>query len=297
METINDEMLPAEVKRRLEEGRIAVEHLRAMTKNLERVNEKLRMSEALRSDFLSNVRNEMNNPLAAILGLVGQIADRKVDAETAVTMADAVYEEAFYLDFQLRNIFAAAELEAGEASLGAARVDVASLIRKLAADFGRRANAKRVAVDVDEGAPGEGQLLFATDPEKLRIILANLVANAVEFTKEGTAVSIRARCEGGALAIAVADEGPGIPPADRKKVFDRFVQLDSGIRKHHRGHGLGLSIAKAFAEMLGGDIALSCEEGRGCVFTLSIAELLSDDLIDTSSSDGNEFIFEQGAGS
>jgi signal transduction histidine kinase len=297
MDRFNDETLPADLQRRLEEGRIAVDNLRTMTVNLEQVNEKLRLSEEMRSNFLSNIRNEMNNPLAAILGLARQIADRKVDAETAGTMAGTVYREAFDLDFQLRNIFAAAELEAGEVSFSIARLDVAALLRQLVADFSHRAEEKRVALQVDAGAPDGGQLLFTTDPEKLKIVLANLLANAVEFTKEGTRASVHVRRDGGTLTIAVADQGPGIPPADRKKVFDRFVQLDTGARKRHRGHGLGLSIAKAYAEMLGGSMALSSEEGRGCVFTLSVAELLSAGSVDASSSDGNEFIFEPGTGS
>jgi len=297
MDTTNDESLPADVKRRLEESRIAVDNLRTMTVNLERVNEKLRLSEEMRSNFLSNVRNEINNPLAAILGLARQIADGKADAETAQGMAGTIYREAFDLDFQMRNIFAAAELEAGEALFGMARLDVAALIRQLIADFSPRAEEKRVMMQMDAGAAEGGQLPFITDPEKLKIVLANLLANAVEFTKEGTPVSIRARREGGMLIVAVADQGPGIPPADREKVFDRFVQLDAGERKHHRGHGLGLSIAKAFAEMLGGTLVLSAGQHGGCVFVLSVTEQPPAGSVDTSSGDGNEFIFESGTGS
>lgn len=297
MDAADDAKLLDELRRRREESRIAMDNLRAMTTNLERVNEKLRQSEELRTSFLSNIRNEINNPLASILGLVQQIADGKVDEETARTMAGLIYQEAFDLDFQLRNIFAAAELEAGEASLSLARVDVASLVRKLVADFGHRMEEKRLTVEVDCGVPEGVPLLFTTDPEKLRTILGNLVANAVEFTKAGTRISVRASCGDDTLSVAVADEGPGIPADERKRVFDRFVQLDTGVRKLHRGHGLGLSIARSEAEMLGGRISLACEEGRGCVFTLTASALLPDGAVDTSSSDGNEFIFEEGTGS
>jgi signal transduction histidine kinase len=297
MDRTNDETLPADVRRRLDESLIAVGNLRTMTVNLEQVNEKLRLSEEMRTNFLSNIRNEINNPLTAILGLARQIADRKADAETASGMADMIYREAFDLDFQLRNIFAAAELEAGEASFSIAQVDVAALLRQLMADFSPRADDKRVTMLLDAGAAEGGRLLFTSDPDKLRMVLANLLANAVEFTQEGTKVSVHLRSDGGMLAVAVADQGPGIPPADRKKVFDRFVQLDTGERKHHRGHGLGLSIAKAYAGMLGGDLALSSGEQGGCVFTLSVAERLPVGSIDASSIDGNELLFEPGTGS
>jgi signal transduction histidine kinase len=96
------------------------------------------------------------------------------------------------------------------------------------------------------------------------------------------------------LNIAITDEGIGIPEADRKKVFDRFVQLDRGVRKRHKGHGLGLSITKALVEMLDGSVTLSGAEGQGSVFTVSIAELGTGQAVDVTSEDGNEFIFEGG---
>jgi signal transduction histidine kinase len=291
MEALDEGSLSAELKQKLEEGRIAVDNLRTITLKLEEVNEKLRLSEAMRSNFLANVRNEINNPLAAILGLTRQIADRKADAETASALATAAYREAFDLDFQLRNVFAAAELEAGEASMSTARLDVLALLRQLRADLAHRAGEKRVTVEIDGSTTGGGQLHFTTDPEKLRCILANLLANAMEFTKAGTQVSVSARREGRSLVVAVSDQGPGVAPADRKRVFDRFVQLDTGTRKRNRGHGLGLSIVKAYAEMLGGTISLSSEERGGCVFTLSVAGQSPPGPVDTGSGDGGAILF------
>lgn len=291
MERIDDDMLLEELKKRLEENRIAVSNLRAMTQNLEAVNEKLRQSESLKSDFLSNIRNEINNPLMSIMGMAKQIVDRKADAETARTMAGTIYQEAFDLDFQLRNIFAAAELEAGETTLSVAQVDVATLIRGQIAVFGHKASEKRLTVEFE---PGEGQLTFRTDPDKLQKVLSNLLANAIEFNREGKKVAIRAWRAGDRLNISITDEGIGIPEMDRKKVFDRFVQLDTGIRKRHKGHGLGLSITKALVEMLDGTVVLTGAEGKGCVFTVSIAELGTDRTVDVTSGDGNEFIFDGG---
>ena len=291
MERIDDAMLLEELKKRFDENRIAVSNLRAMTQNLEAVNEKLRQSESLKSDFLSNIRNEINNPLMSIMGMAKQIVDRKADAETARTMAGTIYHEAFDLDFQLRNIFAAAELEAGESMVSVAQVDVATLIRGQIAVFGHKAAEKRVTMEFE---PGEGPLLFRTDPDKLQKALANLLANAIEFNHEGKRVAIRAWRAGGRLNISITDEGIGIPETDRKKVFDRFVQLDTGVRKRHKGHGLGLSITKALVEMLDGTVTLTGAEGKGCVFTVSIAELGTDRGVDVTSGDGNEFIFEGG---
>jgi len=291
MERIADEMLLEELKKRLEENRIAVADLRAVTKNLEAVNEKLRQSESLKSDFLSNIRNEINNPLMSIMGMAKQIVDRKADAETARTMAGTIYREAFDLDFQLRNIFAAAEIEAGETTVSLAQVDTAALVRGLIEVFGDKAAEKRLTVELELG---EGPFIFKTDPDKLQKVLANLLANAIEFNREGKRVTVRAWRERERLNISIEDEGIGIPEKDRKKVFDRFVQLDTGVRKRHKGHGLGLSITKSLIEMLEGTVSLTGTEGKGCVFTVSIAELGTDRAVDVTSDDGNEFIFDGG---
>lgn len=295
MDRIDDEKLLEELKRRLEENRIAVGNLRAMTQNLEAVNEKLRRSEALKSDFLSNIRNEINNPLASILGVTGQIAEGKVDSATAREMAATIFSEVFDLDFQLRNIFAAAELEAGEAVLSPARVDVAELVRGQLRAFDHKIRKKRLAAEFvcDHCAPGDS-LVFTTDPDKLQTVLANLLANAIEFSPEKKKVQVRAGNDGGRLRISIADEGIGIPEQDRKQVFDRFAQLDTGARKRHHGHGLGLSIAKALVEMLGGSITLASGKGQGCLFTVSVAEIAAGEGVDVSADAGNAFIFEEG---
>ncbi len=293
---IEDDMLLKELKRRFEENAIAMTSLRTMTQNLERVNEKLRQSEALKSDFLSNIRNEIINPLASIMGLSRQIMDKKVDVDTLRSMTAVIYHEAFDLDFQLKNIFAAAELEAGETSMSAARVDVAALVRGQIAAFSHKAAERRVTLVFECPSCGsDGSLTFTTDPDKLQKVLANLLANAVEFNLEGKRVTINAGRGNGLLTISIADEGIGIPEQDRKRVFDRFVQLDTGVRKRHKGHGLGLSITKALVEMLGGTVTLTGAEGSGCVFTVSIPELETGGPVDISSGDGNEFIFEGGA--
>lgn len=291
VERRDDETLLNELRTRLEENRIAVANLRTMTQNLEALNERLRQSEALKSDFLSNIRNEINNPLMSIMGLAKQVVDGKADAETARSMAGTIYHEAFDLDFQLRNIFSAAELEAGEAALSVAQVDVVALVRGLITAFGHKAAEKHVTVLFE---PGADPLSFKTDPDKLQKVLANLLANAIEFNREGRRVTVKACRDAGRLNIAITDEGIGIPEADRKKVFDRFVQLDRGVRKRHKGHGLGLSITKSLVEMLNGMVTLSGAEGQGSVFTVSIAELGTGLDVDVTSEDGNEFIFEGG---
>jgi signal transduction histidine kinase len=263
MNKLTDQELIEALSERLAFNRRALNDLQALTGKLEATNRRLQESEALKGHFLSNIRNEINNPLTAILGLAAQVMDGAANPDA---LARLIYAEAFYLDFQMENIFLAAELEAGEARPAAVQVDVAAAVRGLLVQLEHWQGEKGVAVRAEVPAP----LDFATDPAKLHRILLNLLANAVEFSPPGAVVTIAAGVEGGALRLVVADEGPGIDPALHEAIFDRFRQLDAGSTKGHRGQGLGLSVTRALAELLGGRIAVENLPGSGCRFTVTL---------------------------
>lgn len=292
MDMMSDDVLLEELKRRFLDNKKALYDLMKMNEKIEKLNVKLAESERLKSDFLSNVRNEINNPLTSILGLSREIASAKKDEQTKQLMAQSIYDEAFELDFQLRNIFIAAELEAGETQLNISRVDVAAFIKNLVNAFSRKARKKSLTMAFACcGAQPEDQgLLFNTDAEKLHRALANLLANAIEYNNEGKTVHIEARQENGALRVSIADEGIGVPKQERERLFDRFHQLDRGSTKKHRGHGLGLSTTKALVEMLGGKVSVADADGGGCVFHVTVPEA-SGAGNSVLSEDGNEFLF------
>jgi signal transduction histidine kinase len=290
---MGDDVLLEELKRRFLDNKKALYDLTKMNEKIEKLNVKLAESERLKSDFLSNIRNEINNPLTSILGLSREIAAAKKDEQTKQLMAQSIYDEAFELDFQLRNIFIAAELEAGETQLNVSRVDVAAFINNLISAFSRKALKKSLTISFACcGAQPEDQgLLFKTDAEKLHLVLANLLANAIEYNNEGKTVRIEARKENGVLQVSIADEGIGVPKQERERLFDRFHQLDRGSTKKHRGHGLGLSTTKALVEMLGGKVTVADAEGGGCVFHIAVSEASGAGDSDLSEN-GNEFLFE-----
>jgi signal transduction histidine kinase len=292
MDMMSDDVLLEELKRRFLDKKKAFYDLAKMNEKIEKLNAKLAESERLKSDFLSNVRNEINNPLTSILGLSREIASAKKDEQTKQLMAQTIYDEAFELDFQLRNIFIAAELEAGETQLNISRVDVAAFIKNLVGAFSHKALKKSLTVSFACcGAQPEDQgLLFNTDAEKLHRALANLLANAIEYNNAGKTVRIEARRENDVLRVSIADEGIGVPKQERERLFDRFHQFDRGSTKKHKGHGLGLSTTKALVEMLGGKISIADAVGGGCVFRLAVPEAVAGDSI--LSEDGNEFLFE-----
>lgn len=283
----SDEELIEELKNRFEFNRNALQNLSSLTRKLEEVNQKLQDSEALKSHFLSNIRNEINNPLTSIMGLSSQLMSGQADPQKAAETAGMVYSEAFSLDFQLRNIFMAAELEAGETSPAFAQVDICKLVEGAIELFSHQAASKQVPLD----AVMEPGTVFATDAQKLQIILNNLLANAIEFSPEGARVEIRVGQKNDSLQLAVRDFGCGIAKEQQAVVFDRFRQLDSGTTKTHPGHGLGLSITSTLTELLGGSIELQSDPGQGSTFTLTIPQADLADGIDTIAQDGNFFLF------
>jgi signal transduction histidine kinase len=296
MHRINDKDLMAELKRRFEEKDRALFDLKAVTKNLEELNQKLRESEALKSNFLSNIRNEINNPLSSIMGLSRTLSlGQDLSEKDAATMAHMIHMEAFSLDHQLKNIFAAADIEAGETDLTISHVDIIALMQNTIEQFRQSIRDKKLKLkfkhsSLDKSKEGAD---FQTDPEKVQLIFSNLLSNAIEFSKKGGGIEVQAQKKGKRLSVSIKDQGIGIRKADQKIIFDRFRQVDRGTQKSHRGHGLGLSIARALVELLNGDIAVSSAKNRGSTFTFSIAESGVDTDADTFSEFGNVYIFEE----
>jgi signal transduction histidine kinase len=293
MERISDSLLIGELKKRLNENKMALKDLRVITEKLEAVNMKLRESEELKSNFLSNIRNEINNPLTSIIGLAEQISSGVIPPGDAAEVSRMIYHEAFDLDFQLKNIFMAAELEAGDATLNPAKVDIHGFISKVIGYFAHKADEKGISVELVCGIEKckDGGAMFVTDPEKLQMVCVNLLANAIEFSPKGKKIAVEVREEEGGLIISVEDKGVGIESKMQKDIFDRFRQLSSGVRKQYKGHGLGLSIVKSLLDLMNGKITLSSIVGKGTTFTVSLPESPYLEGVGIFSEEGNEFIF------
>lgn len=281
-------------RRQIEEShrdiQVALAEARQANRQLIEVNERLRQSEALKTQFLANMRNEIHDPLSAILGLAEEIRDTCVSLDQCRSMATLITREASHLEFELRNIFCAAELEAGETAPVITCVDITSVLRNAVKDFAGAAQEKEQTLRV---CAGEGCQAFPTDMSKVRIILANLVANAIEFSPHQGCIDLRAEVQGGELLLEVEDQGPGIGDADRGPIFERFRQLERGHARAHRGQGLGLAVVKALVELLEGEIIVDSELGRGSKFTCRLPPGGLVEGAETKSFDGNLYIFDE----
>lgn len=298
MKNNSDRELTEELARRLRQKDEAYSALMALTKKLEVLNGRLAESEKVKSHFLSNIRNEINNPLTSVLTMCDfLISNPGLDQETLKSAVCTIHKEAFSLNFQLRNIFAAAELEAGESAVNISKTEIPSLVRGIADAFRHKALEKMVQVSIDI-QERNGCFVFRADPEKLEWVVSNLLSNAIEYSPAGEVVEVKAWQDENVLYVSVADRGAGIDREDQEAIFERFRQLDTGLAKRHGGHGLGLSITKAALELLSGRITVSGKKGEGAVFTVSVPEAnVQTDGGEVLSVDGNNFFFdENGAG-
>ncbi len=293
MKKLTDSELIEELDNRFKENEKAFTALKIMTKKLENLNAKLHYSETVKSSFLSNIKNEINNPLTSILLMSKElISGEPLDAETLSSVGRVIHSEAFSLNSQLRNIFAAAEFESGNATLCISKININSLVDSTIESLQHKANRKAAKVNYTPAGGSESETSFNSDPDKLHLIIFNLLGNAIEFSSEGGQVELMAWKQDGNLYISVKDHGTGIDRTDQDKIFDRFKQLDAGVTKNHLGHGLGLSIVKAAVDMLNGTISVESEKEKGCAFTVSIPESEEETELGSVSDDGNEFIFE-----
>jgi signal transduction histidine kinase len=292
---LTDEELFEELKKRIKANKESLLELQELNKELQVVNKKLEESESLKSHFISNITNEIINPFTSIIGLARHILSvNKEDWKTVISMVALIHTEAFTLDFQLRNIFVAAKIEAGEIYPEILNVDIKTLINNLLDAFRLEAKKKKITLEIDfqkDLVSGDEVFYFKTDPEKLKLVLSNLLSNAIKFSFEGQRIIMKVWKTKENLNISVQDFGTGITEENQKKIFDRFKRLDTGINSLNRGHGLGLSINKAILDLFNGTIDIQSKLGDGSTFTISIPESKAE--IAGFSTDGNEFLFEE----
>ncbi|MBQ1884371.1 MAG: HAMP domain-containing histidine kinase [Bacteroidales bacterium] len=288
---ITDEILLEELSKRIERYKNALANTSSYNKQLLELNKKLSESEAMKSHFISNITNEIINPFASILGLAKSITECDDESpEKMKRMAAMIHREAFNLDFQFKNIFAAAEIEAGEIQPIVSVVNIDEMLNGLMQQYSREIAMRKLEAKLEKENDDGTVLLFKTDGDKLTVVLSNLICNAINFNRQGKQLIVRyGRTPENKLRISVIDEGLGISEENRKIIFDRFKRLDNGINSINRGHGLGLSINKAYIDLLEGQLLVESKENEGSTFTVILPEsqVSSNDY----SEEGNEVFF------
>ncbi|WP_428562021.1 MAG: ATP-binding protein [Solidesulfovibrio sp. DCME] len=250
----------------LDDTRQANDHLREANEEITRLYEKTLELDALKSNFFANVSHELRTPLTLILGPLTRLLHAPETSEAARAELAVMERNARLLHNHVCDLLDVAKLDAGRMELGYVRSDLAAVTRFMASCFESLARDKsiRLRLAVPDTLPVQA------DPEKIRRILQNLLSNAFKFTPEGGEVEVRLEKGETTARLTVSDNGPGVPPALRQAVFERFRQIDGGENRQHGGTGLGLAIAREFALLHGGDIALETSAAGGASFVVTL---------------------------
>jgi len=290
---LTNEKLLAELKSRLQDKEVYLEQANELNKVISELSQKLNESESLKSHFISNISNELVNPFTSIIALAENILGvEKENWKKVIQMVSLIHTEVFNLDFQLKNIFAAAKIEAGEVNPEITLINIDKLMQNLIQSFRYEANRKHLQINYScQNKLAETVLYFKSDAEKIHLLLSNLLSNAIKFSYDEGIIEIGAIKSEGNLILSVSDKGQGISRANEKIIYDRFKRLDNGINSINRGHGLGLSIIKAICDILRGKISFESELGKGTTFYLQLVE---SDLAATGiSTDADEIFFKE----
>ena len=225
-----------------------------------------------KSAFLANMSHELRTPLSAVIGYSEMLEEEAEDAGQAVMLADLgkIKSNAKHLLHLINDVLDLSKVEANKMDVHAETVDVAAFLRDVAGtvDALVRKKSNTLAFDL-----GQDLGLISTDVTKLRQCLFNLIGNAAKFTEAGRitlGASRQARPDGAWLSFTVADTGIGMTPDQLARLFQRFVQADESTTRKYGGTGLGLALSKAFAKLLGGDIAVRSTAGEGTCFTVCV---------------------------
>lgn len=258
----------------IEDRKKAEEALRRSESLLRSTAEELSQKNKLITEFFTNVSHEFKTPLSIILMQLELMKLYQDDEAKMQELITAATQNSYRLARLVGNILDISKMDAGFMNARLVLTDMVSLIREICISVDPYVKAKPIQFSFTTGV---NSIMMPTDIEKVERILLNLLSNAIKYTgKAGKIeVCVRKRKNGGVI-ITVEDTGLGISYDKQKIIFDRFAQVDTFYDRPNEGTGIGLSLVKSLVEILGGNISLSSELGKGSKFTVSLPILEMD---------------------
>jgi signal transduction histidine kinase/DNA-binding response OmpR family regulator len=244
------------------------QHLVAAQRTLAENAQMLERANQYKSEFLANMSHELRTPLNSSLILAKLLADNRDGNLTSdqVRYAATIHSSNTDLLVLINDILDLAKVEAGHIETVVESVALDAVLQSIERSFQPVADERGLLLTLERqpGVPGA----IATDNQRLMQILRNLMSNAFKFTEKGEVALRIAPAQDGFVRFDVVDTGIGIAPSQRDIIFEAFQQADGTISRQYGGSGLGLSISREFAQLLGGSIELASEEGKGSTFSL-----------------------------
>jgi adenylate cyclase len=253
-----------------DQAAIAIENVR-MFDEIQDKSRQLALASENKSQFVSSVSHELRTPLNAIIGLTEMMVTNaaRFGTEKAQEPLQRVNRAGTHLLGLINQVLDLSKIEAGKLELNPQSVQLAPLVDEVVGTARQLADQNKNRLTAE--APDDlGSL--TVDPMRLRQILFNLLSNACKFTKGGE-VKLKARrlVDGRDwIEVAVSDSGIGMTPEQQAKIFEEFTQADASTAQRFGGTGLGLAITRKLARMMGGDVTVASEPGKGSVFTVRL---------------------------
>jgi GAF domain-containing protein len=249
---------------------IAIENVRLFDE-IQDKNRQLQMASENKSQFVSSMSHELRTPLNAIIGLTEMMVTNaaRFGTEKAMEPLQRVNRAGTHLLGLINQVLDLSKIEAGKLELNPQTVQLAPLIEEVVGTARQLADQNKnrltAEIPVDLGS-------LTVDPMRLRQVLFNLLSNACKFTKEGEVRLKAKRVADGrdGIELAVADSGIGMTPEQQAKIFEEFTQAESSTAQRFGGTGLGLAITRKLARVMGGDVTVVSEPGKGSVFTVRL---------------------------
>jgi signal transduction histidine kinase len=249
---------------------IAIENVRLFDE-IQDKNRQLQLASENKSQFVSSMSHELRTPLNAIIGLTEMMVKNaaRFGTEKAQEPLQRVNRAGTHLLGLINQVLDLSKIEAGKLELNPQTVQLRPLIDEVIGTAGQLAeqNKNRLVVDAQENLGA-----LTVDPMRLRQILLNLLSNACKFTKAGEVKLAARKVSNGSnfVEFAVSDTGIGMTAEQQAKLFEEFSQADAATAQRFGGTGLGLAISRKLARMMGGDVTVASEPGKGSVFTVRL---------------------------
>lgn len=239
-----------------------------LNKKLTEALEKATESDRLKSAFLANMSHEIRTPMNGILGFTTLLKEPDTSVEEQKQFVEIINKSSLRLLDTINDIIEISKIESGLEKFNINEVDIIQELNDLYEFFIIESKQKGIEL-ILHNPKITSDVKFYTDKKKVQSILTNLIKNAIKFTNEGN-ITISCEIQTEHMALQIADTGIGIEKERQKAIFDRFEQADQGHTRSYEGSGLGLSICKSYAELIGGKIWLESEVNIGTKFFIDI---------------------------
>lgn len=226
-----------------------------------------REAEEIKSTFISVISHELKTPVALIKGYASTLSrpDARWDEETLRDSLGVIEEEADRLTELIDNLLDASRLQAGQLQLKKTDVRLDRLAARTVERFRTQTDHHTFELNFVSDWPS-----VQGDEDRLSQVLNNLLSNAIKYSPEGGRIMVSGRYDSEQVYVAVSDQGIGIPPAERERIFDRFYRIDGALSRRTEGAGLGLYLVKSVIEAHGGQIWVSSQPGKGSTFVFTL---------------------------